>query len=1182
MKFCVRLNVLITCLFFCITLVPQTNALSDEVVGQSNQFAIENDSGQEMVNQSARNIPVVYAVDVVVVGGSTGAVSAAVAAADQGAKVFLAAPYPYLGEDMTATLRLWLEEGESATSPLAKEIFTSEVVATDIPHPNRLKYIYQADKPSDAQHKDKGAALSDGRWHNIFEDSVQYNDDVNLIFDLGKPQEIVSFRLMSFYSNSENGYAVGTINVFTSDDKENWTPCGSTKAEPKQIATNLAGASADLNVTSRYLKLALHKSSSATRMLLGEVELVGRTPTEQKTNSSATMPCPMHVKSVLDKTLLKAGVEFLYSSYVTDLVRDSNGDPCGVVITNRAGRQAILAKTIIDATDRARVARLADADFRPFPGGTQTLKRVVIGGKVRTGKSMTSRTISPPFQGLYPNAARTSSGEFQVIEYTMQIPVASDSPGDWAAADQQARTMAYHHQQQVTADALFQVPPDAMHGKATSQGEWQGVESLPLDAFQPRDVKNLYVLGGCADISRTKAEMLLQPINLIDLGTRIGFAAARDASATTKPVGAHLAGKPLANPAAKGDVREFLGGVRPGQKLPTIPQDPGNFPVLGRYDVVVIGGGTAGAPAGVGAARQGVKTLVVEYIHGLGGVSTTGYISNYCDGNRVGYTAEIEKGASSWVIERRMEWHRNALLEAGADIWFGVMGCGAFVDGQTLRGVVVATPQGRGVVLAKVVIDATGNADIAAAAGTECRYTDQQEFAMQGTGLPPRKLGASYTNTDYTFVDETDMLDVRRAYLQAKDLYADAFDLGQLIDTRERRSIVGDTTLTVCDIVAGRTYPDTIQQAVSAYDTHGYAVDTYMLLRHPFRTPLWANVPYRCMLPKGFEGILVSGIGLSAHRDAQPIVRMQPDVQNQGYAAGMAAAMAAKNDQPLREIDIRELQQNLIKIGNLKQNVLTDVDSFPVSADQVAEAVRQIRPAINNHETSPSLAIVLSHPETALPFLRKAYAESNGEKRLFYAKVLGMLGDGTGLDTLLDLLDKAEKWDESPHYMINQSFKNWQLVGWEASNLDNTIMAIGRIGDQRAVPVLIKMLKLLKAPPIHDQRATYFNLTHYRALTQALSNLHDPRAATTLAEVLASDDIRGFAQTELGKLVKDPKHPIKIGQYRYHAVRELLLARALYLSGDHNGLGKQVLHEYAQDLRGHFARHAQAILEKSQ
>ena len=74
----------------------------------------------EWVVESARRIPIADEADVVVVGGTTGAVAAAAAAARAGAKVFLAAPYPYLGEDMTATLRLWLEDGERPASPLAR------------------------------------------------------------------------------------------------------------------------------------------------------------------------------------------------------------------------------------------------------------------------------------------------------------------------------------------------------------------------------------------------------------------------------------------------------------------------------------------------------------------------------------------------------------------------------------------------------------------------------------------------------------------------------------------------------------------------------------------------------------------------------------------------------------------------------------------------------------------------------------------------------------------------------------------------------------------------------------------------------------------------------------------------------------------------------------------------------
>ena len=102
------------------------------------------------------------------------------------------------------------------------------------------------------------------------------------------------------------------------------------------------------------------------------------------------------------------------------------------------------------------------------------------------------------------------------------------------------------------------------------------------------------------------------------------------------------------------------------QNLPTVPQDARAISVLGKYDVVVIGGGTAGAPAGIGAARRGAKTLVVEHLHALGGVGTAGYISNYYWGNRVGFTASIPTG-NSWVPEQKTEWWRSETLTAGAD-----------------------------------------------------------------------------------------------------------------------------------------------------------------------------------------------------------------------------------------------------------------------------------------------------------------------------------------------------------------------------------------------------------------------------------------------------------------------------------------------------------------------------------
>jgi glycine/D-amino acid oxidase-like deaminating enzyme len=627
------------------------------------------------VNESAREIPVAYEVDVVVVGGGTGAVSAAVAAAGSGAKVFLAAPRPYLGDDMTATLRLWLEEGEEPSTPLARKIFADQLRMEFGPDPNRLDFRYQSDVPSATLHKDTTppGKLTDGVWGNAASQSVQYDGDVSIVADLEAPKEIDEVRVMAYYRGSgqaPGNFKVRGVTIFTSSDKQAWEEAG---AIENRSTEDVAVLSAPIQTTARYVRLDVKKADDANRVLLGEIEIVAPASEAAPEKPERITPRPMHVKRALDDALLAAGVDFLYSCFVTDVLRDGEGKPCGIVMANRAGRQAVVAKTIVDATDRALVARLAGAGFHPFRAGVHTFKRVVIGGEVQTGDGMTARVIDPPFRGRYPNPAKTSSGEFQVIEYTLELPMPDDSPASWAAADQKARTMTYHPEQQFTTDTLFSVPTDPMRGEQHADGPWPGASDLPLAAFRPEGVPHIYVLGGCADVSRPQAEKLLRPPALVELGARIGRAAAGEARSRTMRADRQLPGKRADKPVTTGDVGEFLTGVRPIQELPTVPQEARALPVFGEYDVVVIGGGTGGAPAGIGAARQGAKTLIVEYLHGLGGVGTVGAISKYYWGNRSGFSATVEGGAS-WVIEQKVEWWRRQALDAGADIWFGTIG----------------------------------------------------------------------------------------------------------------------------------------------------------------------------------------------------------------------------------------------------------------------------------------------------------------------------------------------------------------------------------------------------------------------------------------------------------------------------------------------------------------------------
>ncbi|MDI9383295.1 MAG: FAD-dependent oxidoreductase [Verrucomicrobiota bacterium] len=1118
--------------------------------------------------------PVIANVDVLIVGGTSGAVGAAIEAAEQGAEVFLIAPKTYLGEDICGTSRLWMPTRTSETADSLESALVSSFIRKAASGPRIEIPSYSADLPSASVHPDSKPPrkLTDGGGRSASNESVQYDGDVTLVTDLGKIQPIGRLAIHAY--QRDNDFEVDEVVFSLSLDGKQWTAlqpvpnpkrdAGGFEGDPIEIATDELTA----GTTARFVQAKVRRTPEASRLLLAEFTVHAPTPEQAEPEEFVLGLAPMRIKTLFEKALMDSGVQYLYGSFACETLLDEAGDPVGLLIANKSGVQAILASTIIDASPQGYVAGMAGAEFREDPGGSRKVSYVNIGGEALKDPARVEGIVSP-------DVLVESQGQlFDLHAYEFTTDNSGLGFPNAARLEQEARDRCWTFDSLASAEDPFHVPPIRLRSQQAT-GATTPADPESLAPFQPLGMKRIWVLSGAADLDRDLAErMLTRPVDMLRLGRRIGAAAAGLSPSLAQDVSIDMVRRPTKSAAGEESRHglEVSMGAQPPRfdRYPAIPLAGLELPVWGRYDVIVAGGGTAGAPAAIGAARQGAKTLVIEYLHGMGGVGTQGLISKYYYGNIVGFTQEIDAGVKSfgpdaydsggWNVRWKMEWYRREVRKAGGEVWFGAMVTGAVREGDRVQGLVVSTPYGSGVVLADCVVDATGSAAVAAAAGAPCVVIGADDVAVQGSGLPPVDLGVRYTNTDYSFFDDTDILDMQRAFIVGREKYKNAFDLGQLIDTRERRRIIGDFNIDPLDIWNHRTYPDTIVIHRSNFDTHGFTTHPVFLLKPPDREAILAEVPLRSLLPQGLEGILVTGLAISAHRDAMPVIRMQPGVQNQGYAAGVAAAMAAANDCPVRAIDVRALQEHLVSVGNLPEKVLNQGDSFPIPEDQVRAAVISVGDQFKGLET------VLCRWDIAHPWVVEAYRnETDADRRLHYAHLLAVQDDPIGYETLAAAIQAGE-WDAGWRYTGMGQF------GMSMSRMDSLLVGLGKTGRPEAIPIIAQ--KAGKLEPDHE-------FSHFRAIAMACEAIKDVRAAECLESLLQLPGVQGHSYPNLQAALANNPTSSTDTSTRNNSLREIVLARALFRCGDPQKLGLEILEEYARDMRGYYARHAQAVLQEA-
>lgn len=448
----------------------------------------------------------------------------------------------------------------------------------------------------------------------------------------------------------------------------------------------------------------------------------------------------------------------------------------------------------------------------------------------------------------------------------------------------------------------------------------------------------------------------------------------------------------------------------------TFREEARDLPIVDRADVVVVGGGVAGVAAAIAAARTGADTLLIERYGALGGNLTIGLLEasmSFHDrqgrqiiagipdeiierlkaaGGTVGHVVD-DVGYAGTVTPYDPEELKVVALEmtqeAGARLLLHTWVVRALCDGAALRRLIIENKSGRQVIEAKVVVDCSGDADVAALAGAPFlkgregdgltqplsilfklgnidlerlltyvetnpdqfktwdrsldRLRTSQSLHLWGFGRileqgfasgalpfqrsemhvqidPVRReaiINATRHPGDGTKTDQLTRAEVtlRR---QVKALTAHlrqacpGFENSYLMTTamgaqvRETRRIVGEYTLTRDDVVNGTRFPDAVVVGGFPADLHspdGKGMESQMTRTH--------QVPYRCLVPREIDGLLVAGRCVSAEREALGAIRLTAPAMAMGQAAGTAAALSVLSQTTPRQLSVDLLRDKL-------------------------------------------------------------------------------------------------------------------------------------------------------------------------------------------------------------------------------------------------------------------------------
>lgn len=439
-----------------------------------------------------------------------------------------------------------------------------------------------------------------------------------------------------------------------------------------------------------------------------------------------------------------------------------------------------------------------------------------------------------------------------------------------------------------------------------------------------------------------------------------------------------------------------------------------NVNIKDHYDVIVLGGGTAGSVAGSAAARLGVKTLIVESEGALGGTSTIGQVTPMMpvkiEGNpdssafnkeikkrliAQGYGAKDSNGNDGWfnpeMLKHTLE---DIYLQYDGEILYDSEFVKPVVEDKTIKAIIVYNKNGLEAYSAEQFVDATGDALVAYRAGAPCKEGSKEDkyqavslrFTVSNIELKKftsflsqigQVYGLEYPLVETAMVwnkgfaleeifqkalDNGDLKKEDGKYFQAfsipgmpnsmyfncpeipgkvssldpqelsearikgrkmiKRLYNFFVDYlpgfegsfianeASLIGIRESRRIVGEYLLDSKDYKNRKKFKDAIASSAYPIDIHGDQLELEEVKKGEYY-----QIPYRSLIPKNIDNLLVTGKAISSTFTTQAAIRIQPICRATGEAAGIAAAKAINENITIRAIEGKKIKEQMLDWG---------------------------------------------------------------------------------------------------------------------------------------------------------------------------------------------------------------------------------------------------------------------------